>query len=142
MADTTRIQYFLEKLDHPKNAYAKSKMPTWFKDSEDWAYRMMELHGYHKTGSTVEGLRTLYICNHMCPNMAHLKNKPIPPAPSLVRREPEYLQEYQKMLFEYEYENTQATIANADGEIIQQGIHQTKEECELIRAYVERIVAA
>ena len=46
------------------------------------------------------------------------------------------------MLFEYEYENTQATIANADGEIIQQGIHQTKEEFELIRAYVERMAAA
>lgn len=142
MPDTTRIQYFLEKLEHPKNAYAKSKMPIWFKESENWAYHMMEMHEYHKNGTSVESLRVVYICNHMCPNMAHLKPKPVAPPPSLIRREPEYLKEYQKMLFEYEYENTQATLANSSGEVVQQGIHQTKEEFELIRKYVERMVAA
>lgn len=142
MADTTRIQYFLDRLDHPKNAYAKNLMPKWFEESEKWAYRMMELHEYHKKGTSLESLRVVYICNHLCPNLVHLKHKPIPPAPSYVRREPEALKEYQKMLFEYEYENTQASLANSKGEIIQDGIHQTKEEFELIRAYVERMKAA
>lgn len=142
MPDTTRIQYFLEKLEHPKNAYAKSKMPIWFKESEDWAHRMMELHEYHKKGTSLESLRVVYICNHMCPNLAHFKHKPILPAASYVRCEPEAMREYQRMLFEYEYENTQATLANSKGEVVQEGIHQTKEEFELIRQYVERMAVA
>ena len=142
MADTARIEQFLEKLEHPKNAYAKSMMPKWYHDSWDWADHMMDVHGYLKKGSTMESLRVVYICNHMCPNLAHLKPMPIPPAPSLVRQEPEAFREYQRMLQDYEYENTQAALANSKGEIIQPGIHQTKEEFELIRAYVERMVAA
>ncbi len=142
MAGTSRIEFFLERLEHPKNAYAKSLMPKWYNESLNWAHRMMELHEYHKTGSTIEGLRTLYICNHMCPNLAHLKTKPLPPAPSYIRREPEALREYQRMLHEYEYENTQATLANSKGEVVQDGIHQTKEEFELIKQYVERMCAA
>lgn len=142
MADTTRIQHFLECLENPKNAYAKSMMPKWYHDSWKWADHMMDVHEYHKKGSTMESLRVVYICNHMCPNLVHLKPMPAPPPPSLVRRDPEAFQEYQRMLFDYEYENTQAAIANSKGEIIQPGIHQTKEEFELIRAYVERMEAA
>lgn len=140
MADTTRIQYFLDKLEHPRNGYAKAMMPKWFKDSEDWACRMMENHEYHKKGSSVESLRVVYICNHMCPNMVHLKPHPVAPPPGFMNPESEYFKEYQRMLFEYEYENTQAAIANSRGEIIQEGIHQTKEEFDLIRKYVERMV--
>lgn len=139
MADTTRIQYFLDKLEHPRNAHTKAMMPKWFQDSENWAYRMMEQHEYHKKGSSLESLRVVYICNHMCPNLVHLKPYPVAPPPSFMNQEPEYFKEYQRMLFEYEYENTQAAIANSQGEIIQEGIHQTKEEFELIRQYVETI---
>lgn len=141
MPNTTRIQYFLEKLDHPKNAYAKNLMPKWYADSAVWAQRMMDLHEYHKKGSSMESLRVVYICNHMCPNLVHLKPKPVAPPPSFARSEPEVMREYRRMLFEYEYENTQAALANAKGEVVQDGIHQTVEEFELIREYVDKITA-
>ncbi len=139
MADTTRIEQLLEKLEHPKNTYAKSQMAKWFKDSADWAERIMELHGYHKTGSTLEGLRVLYICNHLCPNLVHLKHKPVMPDANYVRQEPEAMEEYWRMYYEYEYENTQVALANNEGEIVQPGIHQTADEFALIQQYVERM---
>ncbi len=143
MNDTTRIQHFLKVLDHPKNIYAKNLMPKWYADSADYAQRMIDQYGYTKNrGLSAEYLRVLYICNHMCSNLVHLKHKPIPPTPSYVRREPEAMKEYQRMLWEYEYENTQAAISNGEGEIIQPGIHYTAEEFHLIREYVERMSAA
>ena len=138
MSDTARIEYFIKVLDNPKNAYAKARMPQWLEESKDYAKRMIEKYHYDEKGLSVEHLRVLYICNHMCPNLAHLKHKPIPPAPSYVRREPEAMKEYFEMLSEYEYENTQAPLYR-DGELIQPGIHHTAKELQLIMNYVERI---
>lgn len=143
MANTTRIEFFLNRLDNPKNEYARNLMPKWYQDSAKYAKNMIEKYHYDtEKGLSTEYLRVLYICNHMCPNLVHLKHKPIPPAASYVRREPEAMKEYQRMLFEYEYENTQATLANSNGEIVQEGIHYTAEEFALITAYVERMAIA
>lgn len=139
MADTTRMKQLLDKLDHPKNVYARNRMPQWLEDSK--AYAQMMLAKHNPNGLTENYFRALYVCNHLCPNLVHLRSKPIPPAPSYVRREPEAMREYQDLLFQYEYENSQVAIAQ-NGEIIQPGCHHTDEEFALIMEYVERMCAA
>ncbi len=139
MSDTVRMQQLLQKLEHPKNALAKSRMPGWFEKSKEYAVMMQEK--YNSTQSE-ESLRVLYICNHLCPNLAHLMSKPIPPSPSYVRREPEAMKEYMDLLFKYEYENTQAGIRDEDGNILVHGVHHSPEEFTLIQEYVERMVNA
>lgn len=138
---TSRIEFFLNRLDHPKNEYARKMMPKWYKDSVKYAKTMIDEYHYDtEKGLSMEYLRVLYICNHMCPNLAHLKHKPsLPVLPRSMRREPEAIEEYQRMLFEYEYENTQAAIVDSDGKVIQEGINHTAEELALIAAYVEKI---
>ena len=140
MASTTRIQQFLTCLDHPKNSYARNLLPKWYKESSDYAQLMIDKYHYDtEKGLSFEYLRVLYICNHMCPNLVHLKHKPVMPDAETIRSEPEAMQEYQRMLFEYTYENTQAAIIDDNGELTQEGICYTAEELELIREYVEKM---
>lgn len=135
MTDTVRMQQLLKKLDHPKNARAKAMLPGWLEKSKDYAAMMQ--NKYNSTQSE-ESLRVLYICNHLCPSLVHLRAKPHPPCPSYVRREPEAIKEYTDLLFQYEYENTQAGIRDKDGKLLIHGVHHTADELALIQEYVER----
>lgn len=133
---TTRMQQILQKLNHPKNAHCKSRLPGWLEKSQEYATMMQ--NKYHSTESE-EALRLRYVLNHLCPSMAHLKFKPIPPPISYVRRDPSVMQEYNDLLREYEFENTQATLVDSTGKMIQDGIHYTAQELSLVIEYVERM---
>lgn len=133
---TTRMQQILQKLNHPKNATAQSRLPGWLEQSKQYADMMQ--NKYHSTESE-EALRLRYVLNHLCPNMAHLKSKPIPPPISYIRRDPSVMQEYNNLLMEYEFENTQATLVDSTGKMIQDGIHYTAQELLLVIEYVERM---
>lgn len=136
MADTIRMQQLLSKLDDPRNEYAKKKLATWVEESIPYAIEM-EQKGC-KRGR--DALRVSYICNHLCPNLAHFKRKPSPPRPSYVRRDPEATKKYDNLLLEYEHENTQAFETDEDGNVITPGVHHTSEELRLILDYVEAMV--
>lgn len=136
VADTIRIQQLLKKLEHPKNAFARKRLPGWFENSKAYATMMREKYKYEQSE---ESLRVLYICNHLCPNLVHLISKPIPPSPSYVRREPDAMKEYTDLLFKYEFENTQAGVRDQDGNILIHGVHHSSEEFALIQEYVERM---
>lgn len=112
-----RVEALLEKLYLPENAYCYRKFPQWFTDAA-------------KRGSEEEQVR--YLMNHLCPNLFHFYTTP---SPSDYRLGTDMVN---TILRNHMCENTQATIMNADNSIYQDGVHDTHEEFQLLKAFYER----
>lgn len=70
--------------------------------------------------------------NHLCPNLFHFYTTP---SPSDYRLGTDVVN---TILRNHMCENTQATIMNSDNSIYQDGVHDTHEEFQLLKAFYER----
>lgn len=119
-----RIRQIIDKIRKPENLFVRLHLEEWICKSRTYADDMI------KQGSAENPkiLRLRYVLNHICPNLAHEHSQPIPFAGCM--DDPKFVRD----LFEYNYENSQATVEGMDG-VMHPGIEYTEEEWDALFAF-------
>ena len=118
-----RVIEIAQKLHHKHNEYPRKRLAEWIEKSKDYAVMMIERYGFNNAQKTEEGYRLLFLMNHICPNLYHFHKKP-----NWTPMCKEDWEEYNEEMSLHMMENSQAGFADADGNVIQDGIHYTNEE--------------
>ena len=130
-----RIQEIAEKISLKENAYIRSYLAEWIKESSNYADIMIQKYGFNKVQSTKKGYQVLFLMNKICPNLHHFKNRP-----NFTPWDKDSWEEYRKMSSEYMLENTQVGLVDENGVLLQDGVHYTDEEYDAFIEIAERIL--
>ena len=120
-----RVLEIAKKIRLKENEYVKNHLSEWVEKSNDYADMMIECYGFNKVQDTREGYRLLFVMNKVCPNLYHFHKKPnwYPKCETDVRK-------WNELMGNHVRENSQAGFRDENGNVIQDGVHYTKEEFE------------